>query len=69
MGDPSASSVENRVISAFIALNVDYQQESTALDVVGKDMFEMNVLLGLRNRETKQDMLLLLMIVLLWTFC
>ena len=42
MGDPSALSVKNQVISAFIALNVDFQLELTALDVVGKDMFKMN---------------------------
>ena len=65
MEDPSVSSAENRVISAFIAQKVDFQLKSTALVVAGRDMFEMNALLGLRSREIKQDMLLLLMIVLI----
>ena len=38
MEDLSASSVGNRVISAFIALNEDLQLKSIVLDVVGEDM-------------------------------
>ena len=38
MGDLSASSAGNRVISTFIALNKDLQLESIVLDPVGEDM-------------------------------
>ena len=62
MGDPSASSAGNQVISAFIALNADLQLELTVLDV---DMLEMNAPLGLTGRRTEQDMLLPLMIALI----
>ena len=66
MGDLSASSAGNRVISAFIALNKDLQLEPAVLDAVGEDMLEMNAPLGLRSRKTKRDMLLLLMIALIF---
>ena len=46
MEDLSTSNVENQIISAFIVLTMDFQLELTALVAVGKDTFEMNILLG-----------------------
>lgn len=66
MGDLSASSVGNWVISACIVLNKDLQPEPTVLDVVGEDMSEMNAPLGLKSRKTEEDTLLLLMIALIF---